>query len=194
VLSTNTVAPYVDINNNIYAVKEEGQAELQIIDFEDNGQTVTLNVVYFENELPENTTIEQATLELAKSSFTDNFTTVTTGINVSYGKQWNGFMVLILLSGVVSFLSSFLGNVGMKSKDKKGNTVGAVKPNPLTGVVLAVVMVMFTVNYTSAFALYIVANSVYSIIFNILINLIMNGLETHKQKKGNVVVADYVRK
>ena len=106
--------------------------------------------------------------------------------------QWNGYFVLIILAGAITFLSSYLSNWGIKTKDKKGNEVKGTRPKPTMGIIMAFVMIFFTFSYTSAFAIYIIANSIISTILTYLTNLLLNKMETKKDKKENKV-ADYVR-
>lgn len=132
---------------------------------------------------------------MAKEQFSTDFTAVTKGINDEYKGQWNGYLILIFLAGAITFLSQWLSTLGVKAKNKKGETVSGAKPNYISGIFIAVIMVFFTISYTSAFALYIVANSLISMLFTYLINITMNGIESHKdKKKAEQTTPDYVRK
>ena len=180
------VEPYVDLAGNIYVVKAESDATTAEI-----GGT-TYNIVYgIENENYE--TNSDAAAGLALEQFKADFTKVTAGINEKYEGQWNGFLVLIVLSGVITFLSSWLATLGVKTRDNKGNEVKGAKPKPTMGIILAVVMIMFTFSYTSLFALYIITNSIMSTILTFVVNIIINKLELKKSKK-DVKIADYVRR
>ena len=129
----------------------------------------------------------------ALSTFKADFELVTKAINDKYEGQWNGYFVLIILAGAITFLSSYLTNLGVKTKDKKGNDVKASKPKPTMGIIMAFIMIFFTFSYTSAFAIYIIANSIISTILTYLSNLVLNNMELKKEQKENKV-ADYVRK
>ena len=180
------VEPYVDLAGNIYVVKAESDATTAEI-----GGT-TYNIVYgIANENYE--TNSDAAAGLALEQFKADFTKVTAGINEKYEGQWNGFLVLIVLSGVITFLSSWLATLGVKTRDNKGNEVKGAKPKPTMGIILAVVMIMFTFSYTSLFALYIITNSIMSTILTFVVNIIINKLELKKSKK-DVKIADYVRR
>ena len=98
-----------------------------------------------------------------------------------------------MLAGAVTFLSSYLSTLGLKTKDKKGNVVKGAKPKPTMGIILALVMVFFTISYTSAFAIYIITNSIMAMLLNFLTNVILNKLEERKEKK-ETPVADYIRR
>ena len=129
----------------------------------------------------------------AIDAFEKDFDLVTAVIHQRYDGQWNGYMVLVLLAGAITFLSSFLANAGVKTKDKKGNQVKGAKPKPTMGIVMAIIMIFFTFSYTSAFAIYIITNSALSMLLSYLSNLLLNKIEVKKEVKDNKV-ADYVRR
>ena len=189
VLSTDTTTPYIDLQGKVYGVFDstDGAVNPTVLTF--NG--VDYTIVY--GQATEDITAKDATIELAKNQFIGDFGIVTKGINDKYEGQWNGYLILVVLAAVVTFLSQYLSTIGVKAKDKKGNEVKGAKPSPIMGIVLAGLMVAFTISYTSAFALYIVLNSILSTVFGILINLTLNALEKKKEKK-KTIVADYVIK
>lgn len=198
VLSTDKNQPYVDLAGNIYAVPSENAEQntaTKTLTIDD--AQVTYNVIYGDTaKVTENKSINKVTIETAQAQFKTDFETVTAGINQKYDGVWNGYLVLIILAGVVTFLSQFLSQLGVKAKNKQGQVMQAGKSKWMMGLILSVVMIMFTVNYTSLFALYIVTNSILSIIFNIFINLTLNKVQPkidNKKKNKDVVVADYVR-
>ena len=188
----NYVEPYVDLQGNIYLVKNtaDGATNPTVVTIGDT----TYNAIYPEvtEQVKDYTDI---TVLTAKNSFVADYDTITAKINEKYDGQWNGYLILIILSGVITFLSSWFANVGLKAKDQDGNIVKPAKPKPTTGIILAVVMIFFTFSYTSAFAIYIIVNSLISMLLNYLTNIILNKVESKKQKKEKeAVLAEYVRK
>src|SRR5574344_1179198 len=159
VLSDNGTVPYVDLQNNIYAI-DDGTEQKTTITIGEN----TYNVKYGAIDETYKTT-SAASTAMAKEQFSTDFTAVTKGINDEYKGQWNGYLILIFLAGAITFLSQWLSTLGVKAKNKKGETVSGAKPNYISGIFIAVIMVFFTISYTSAFALYIVANSLISMLF-----------------------------
>ncbi len=129
----------------------------------------------------------------AVNKFRLDYDLVTASINQKYQGQWNGYLVLIVLSGVITFLSSWLSTAGIRTKDKKGNQIKGAKPKPTMGIILSLVMIFFTFSYTSAFAIYIITNSLTAMLFTYLINIILNKLED-KKEKADTTIPDYVRK
>ena len=180
------VEPYVDLDGYIYVVKADSAEEAVAI-----GEK-TYNVIYGEASETYKTN-EEATAGLAYEKFKTDFAKITAGINEKYDGQWNGFLILILLAGAITFLSSWFGTLGVKTKDAKGNIIKPPKPKPTMGIILAVVMILFTFSYTSLFAIYIITNSIVSTLATFLINLLLNKLDD-KKSKNSVQVADYVRK
>lgn len=187
------IEPYVDMQGNIYLLKGEGLSEPTTVVI---GDKTYDNIVYAETS-EQYKTYEEATVNLVKTTFVNDYNKVTSGITEKYKGQWNGYLILVILAGTITFLSSWFSTLGVKTKDKDGNIVKGAKPKPLTGIILAGVMVFFTISYTSVFALYIITNSAISMLYNYFTNLILNKIESKpKTKKGKkeVVVADYVRK
>lgn len=187
---TKYIEPYIDLDGNIYLVKDTSDGAVNPTTLEINGQTY--NCLY--GTVDETYKTEKdATINLATTQFKTDFDLVTAGINQKYKGQWNGFLVLVALAGIITFLSSFLSTLGVKTKDSKGNEIKGAKPKPFMGIILSLVMVFFTISYTSAFAIYIITNSLLSTIFTFLMNLILNKIEEKKNEK-NVQVAKYVRR
>ena len=132
----------------------------------------------------------------------------------------NGYFILIILSAVVTFLSMTLSQSSIKKKEKK-----EIKPQDEGRIlsakgerenqkeqtasapaikfmkwILPIVMVLITLGYSSAFAIYIVTISGFSAIANYVFNLILRNKKDDLSKpnsknKQRVIVQkpDYVR-
>ncbi|HAJ77842.1 MAG TPA: hypothetical protein DCO89_02090 [Clostridiales bacterium] len=194
------VKPYANKENKIFAVA--GSETEVVID----GVTYTVDYSKTEAEvLQDYITDNDLNIEkqqkihetnagyLAIEAFTQDYDLITTVIHERYNGQWNGFLILVALAGAITFLSSYLANAGVRTKDQKGNKVKAARPKPTMGIIMSIVMIFFTFSYTSAFAIYIVTNSVLSMLFAYLSNLVLNKIEIKKENRDNKV-ADYVRK
>jgi len=132
----------------------------------------------------------------------------------------NGYFILIILAAVVTFLSMTLSQSSIKKKEKKetvpqdeGRIMSAKgereKPKdkamgaPAMKImkwVLPIVMVLITLGYSSAFAIYIVTISAFSAVANYIFNLILRNKKDDLSKpngksKQRVIVQkpDYVR-
>ena len=192
------VMPYAK-NNTIFALHSSApESDPQQVTI--NGKTYSVDytktaTTLFNEFAPadQKTALKNSTTNLARLQFIDDFEVVTSAINTKYDGQWNGYLVLIILAGLITYLSSLLSTAGVKTRDNKGNVIKGAKPNSTMGIVMAVVMIMFTLNYTSAFAIYIITNSLISMLFTFLINLVINKIED-KKYKTDVKIADYVRR
>jgi len=124
----------------------------------------------------------------AKEAFKTTFNEVTTDIQKDYA-GWNGWLILVILSAGVTVLSQIIATGSTKTKkqyDKKGNEIKVQNPanNKLMLILLPVLMLVFTLQYNSAFSLYIVVNSVMSALIGLGTNLVMNKLEKRKLEKS----------
>ena len=178
--------PFINLQGKIY-IEDPTLTSVEI-----NGVTYT----NFATVTPEGEqTMQEAMLLAAGENFKDDFNTVTNGINQKYEGAWNGYLGLIILTVVISFLSQFLSSIGTKAKDAKGNTISAAKLNPLMGVMMAGLMLLFVIRYTSLFALYIVTSNILSVGLSICMNLLLNKIDENKNKKKmDKITPDYVRK
>jgi len=190
---TKYVEPYVDLEGNVYLVKNTADDATNPTQVAIGDKTYN-NVIYPEID-EKNTNYFDATTSGAKTQFLTDFDVVTAGIQANYKGQWNGYLILVVMAGAITFLSSWFSNLGLKTKDAKGNEVKGAKPKPTMGIILAFVMVFFTISYTSAFAIYIITNSLVAMLLNFVTNIILNKLEERKNKKEKeIVTPDYVRK
>ena len=130
----------------------------------------------------------------------------------------NGYFILIILSAVISFISISLSQSSIKKKDKEkskpideGRILSAKgerenKQPQTSGAgatkimkwILPVVMVLITIGYSAAFAIYIVTISAFSAIANYIFNLILRNKKDDLAKPNNknrveIKKPDYVR-
>lgn len=126
-------------------------------------------------------------------------------------KGVNGYYILILLAGLVSYFSIALSSgfkdkkaKDEKAKDKKtGNKVakqGESELDPTKKIggalkfVIPAIMVLFTLISNAVFALYIISNSLFALCVNPIYNKIIDKTRKNKDNhndKGDVVVTDY---
>lgn len=123
------------------------------------------------------------TEETAIANFTNVFNDVTGDINKTY-KGWNGYLILVILSAVITVLSQILTSKTTKPTpqyDKNGEEIKMPNPNgKLMMILLPALMIIFTLQYSAAFALYIVINSLMSVIISFVTSLVMNSVEKRK--------------
>lgn len=124
----------------------------------------------------------------------NNYDIITAKIQDTYS-SWNGYFILVILAGVVTFLSVTITQmVTSKRKEKTEKQQIVTNPqqqqqNQMNGAtkimkwVMPVIMVVFTIGYSAAFALYIVMNSLMSLIISLISLKILEKLEKNKENK-----------
>ena len=121
-------------------------------------------------------------------------------------EQKNGFYILTIIAVVSSFLSMWLSNRLMKEKQPKLSKEqkkalkelqrGQKKPNMMM-FIMPVVFGLFTMMYTSLFAVYIIVGQLVMIALTPLTTWLVNKwvkADEKKQKEKNIVDVDYRRK
>lgn len=144
--------------------------------------------------------------ELAASSKNSNYSNYVNSINENLYSQvtssvhkkvdrWNGYFVLAILAGVLSFLSQFITEKMSKPKNKQVNKL-VENSNPTGGtmkfmkILLPAMMVIFVLTSSSAFGLYIVSSSIISMGISALTTVIVNAC----YKKKETEVMEYLEK
>lgn len=111
----------------------------------------------------------------------------------------NGYYVLVILAGVVTFLSQWLTTRLMKPKNADPKAQDPTKTTNLTMlIVMPIVMVIFAWTSTSIFSLYLITNSLMTCLTGLLTNLIFKNKNTpngtsKQPKKAKVQVVEYSR-
>ena len=107
----------------------------------------------------------------------------------------NGYYILVILAVVTSFLSIFINNKLMK----KGSG-GAQQPGgKAMYFIMPIILGIFTLMYTSLFAIYIIVGQIVMMIFSPITNLIVRKWvdksgKKQEEKRKTVVDVDYRRK
>lgn len=114
--------------------------------------------------------------------------------------KWNGYYILIILAGVITWLSTKITRLGQPKQTQKvtladGTVVEKdVDPMGAMNLVLPVMMVFFTWSYTGLFAIYIVVNSMIGILINLSIfaikTYIINPLKDKKKLELEIANRD----
>jgi len=106
--------------------------------------------------------------------------------------QKNGYYILAILAVGLSVLSTWLSNKLMRDKNQP-----AQKPNLMMYILMPVIMGIFTLMYTSLFAIYLIVGQLMMIALTPLTTLIVKKWISHdskKQKDKDVIEVDYRRK
>lgn len=128
-------------------------------------------------------------LSQAKLQGETDFNDITLSVRQNYS-SWNGYFILVIIAGLSTLLGQLLANAGAKVKNKKGEEQKLTQPtNKIMLIVMPLIMVWFTWSYSSAFALYIITNSLMSVLITYLINLIVNKFDAKREQKELVKIS-----
>ena len=103
--------------------------------------------------------------------------------------QWNGYYILIVLAGLITYLSTKVSRIGQPKQTQKvqrpDGTFEEKEINPMgtMSIFLPLLMVFFTWSYTGLFAIYVVTNSIISVIISLIIIFVKKYFKTGTKKK-----------
>ena len=111
---------------------------------------------------------------------------------------WNGYFILVVLAGVVSFLAQYITTKSMKPKNGQNANDPSGASNKVMMLLMPVIMVVFAWTSTSIFSLYLITNSVMTIFTGLICNAILKDKDyttpTKSQpRKTKVKVMEYSR-
>ena len=146
--------------------------------------------------------------ETRLNEIAQEYNIITAQIQETY-LSWNGYFILVILSGAITFLSLWLNQKSTTSKNKQtvikpvnnsvkqNNQVQEVNPNKAMNImkfVMPVIMIIFTFSYSAAFALYIVTNSLMGVIINFTCMKVFDKLDKNREEKEkNIKKVSYSR-
>ena len=101
--------------------------------------------------------------------------------------KYNGFYILAILAGVITFLSQFISELHNKFRNKKANIV-VKQANPqaattmkLMKIIMPIIMIMFVLTSSASFGIYLLASNVATIATGELVNFIVNKMTKKKR-------------
>ena len=112
---------------------------------------------------------------------------------------WNGYFILVVLAGAVTFLSQYITSKSMKPKTKEGQPDPTASTNKVMLILMPIIMLIFAWTSTSVFALYLITNSLMTVLTGLVINKILKdkdytaGSSKNPPKKTKVKVMEYSR-
>ncbi len=114
------------------------------------------------------------------------YTTIANIIVKNSDRKQNGFLILTILVGVLSFLSQWIADLHTKLRNKKAQKLAkeadpTEKTMKIMKIITPLIMVGFSFSSSAAFSLYLIASSIASIAFGEVIALIVKKL-TKKQQ------------
>lgn len=115
----------------------------------------------------------------------DNYNQIA-GLIQSNETKNNGFFILAVLAGVITYLSQFISDRHNKLKNKKAKLISD-QANP-TGtamkvmkIMLPILMVTFVLTSSASFGIYMLASNISSIALGELVSLVVNAMTKKKQ-------------
>lgn len=187
--SESTVNKYTEIKEGFLWIKNIYRPDTYASVFPSGNEFISISGTNFKKVSAENPYTDIygesfTTTEKAKEAFLLEYKDITKDINTKYS-GWNGYLILVILSAVITVLSQIIATKMTKPKnttDKKGNEIEVKQPtSKFMLVLLPILMVIFTLQYSSAFAIYIVINSLMSLIISFVTGLILNKKDKKKE-------------
>ena len=157
-----------------------------------------------------NSGVKEEYVNFVNSINKDHYAEVTKSVTANLN-GWNGYYILAVVAGVVTFLSTWVSEKGNKlnRKQEKKTTNQFIKsaepqtaqsPMAQSGtmkimkLVIPVIMIIFVLTSSAAFGIYIVTQSAIGIGIGAVINLIVNKLTYQKQLEVNEYLDKVERK
>ena len=125
----------------------------------------------------------------------NDYNTIATYINSKTTSQ-NGYYILAILAGVVTYLSSLIADLHNKLKNKKANNLATAANQQSAGsmkimkIIMPIIMIMFVLSSSASFGIYLLASNIAGIAIGEIVNLIVNKLT----KKKRIEVEEYLAK
>lgn len=118
----------------------------------------------------------------------ESYTAISNIVHNDTTRDYNGYYILAILAGVVTYLSQFITDRHNKLKNKKANNLAKLseqqtgaKTMQIMKFILPIIMIMFTITTTASFGIYILASNIASILIGEIITIIVDKL-TKKQR------------
>lgn len=128
-----------------------------------------------------------------KTVFEEDYNNVM-GKLQSVDKSVNGYYILSILVVAVTFLSQWLNKKLSAPKDKSGNAVKQPGAGKFLMIILPFTMLLFTLNSSAIFSIYIITNSIVSTALTPVITILCNKIEDKREKaKTEIIKPDYMR-
>ena len=116
-----------------------------------------------------------------------NYNKIATLVSENAPRENNGYYILPILAGAITFLSQYVSELHTRLKNKKANKL-AKEANSSTAstmkvmkIVMPIIMVIFTLTASASFGLYILASNVATMAFGELTTLLIDGLTRKKR-------------
>ena len=125
----------------------------------------------------------------------DEYNALANYINTN-SNQYNGYYILAILAGVITYLSTYISELHNKLKNKKANAMASTANQQNAGsmkmmkIIMPIIMIVFVLTSSASFGIYILASNVASIIIGEIIGLLVD----KSTKTKRLEVEEYLEK
>ena len=123
--------------------------------------------------------------EYIESITEEEYNNVMGGL-ISTGSNWNGYYILAILAGVLSYVSQLINDFMNRSKNepkKQNNDDQLGATNKILKIVMPLIMVIFVLTSTASFGIYILSSTLIGIITSVLTSFLVNRLTRKEEEK-----------
>ena len=127
-------------------------------------------------------------IKAIKESMQTKYSLVTYRLQEDYKGVWNGYFILVILAGAVTYVSMI---ISQRQSNKKKTNQALTQVNTGAGMkilkfILPIIMIVFTIGYSAAFAIYIVMNSLMTTLISFVTLAILDKMDSKKKdQNGN---------
>lgn len=116
----------------------------------------------------------------------ENYEKIMNPIQQNY-KGWNGYFLLAVINGGLSFLSMYLSELVSKTRAKRKGLpyLNTMNQNKSMTIIMPIIMALFMIFYNSAFGIYIITGSLFTCITSPFITMIIDAIYEKKTLKNN---------
>ncbi len=109
-------------------------------------------------------------------------------------KSVNGYYILPILVVAITFLSQWISKKLSTPKDSNGNKIQQPSSGKFLMILMPFMMLLFTLNSSAIFSIYIIVNSIMSTALSPIITIICNKIEDKRERKSvEIAKPDYMR-
>lgn len=121
------------------------------------------------------------------------FNIISDIVNKEGGRRYNGFLILAALAALATFLAQYISELHNKLKNKKANEAASLSGSmdmsmKFMKFIMPIIMVVFVLQSSASFGIYILASNISSIAFGEVSNLIISKITYKKQKEVEEVL------
>lgn len=125
----------------------------------------------------------------------DDYTVIRSFITQNTSRNKNGFFLIPIIVGLLTFLSQVISDLHNKLKNKKAQKLATASGDATTSmslkmmkIIMPIVMVLFAISSSAGFGIYLLASSIASIAIGEVITFIVNKMTKNLQKDVEAVL------